>query len=389
MLRVVDRSSFYLNVGNLQIGGVMVTFRKEDIPARGSRHWIIVGLLLVGSLGVAYLYALSRSRSAAQSDLPAIVEEPIPTITAIAALGRLEPQGEILQLSAPSSLDGTTTRVDQLLVNEGDWVDTGQVVAVLDIHDRRMAALERAEAAVRVAESELKRVQAGARTGDIDAQRALIIRLEAELRNAQQEYERFDSLFTAGAASASERDSKLLIAEAAQAQLEQAQSALDSIAEVRPVDVQVAQSELESAIAAVAQAEAELDVTYVRASVAGQVIDVLTRPGEVIGNEGIVNIGQTSQMSVVAEIYETDITRVQVGQPAIITSAAFPGKLTGQVSQIGLEVKQQEIFTVDPLANTDNKVVEVRIVLDPESSQQVAGLSNLQVQVVIDVNTSA
>ena len=211
----------------------MVTFRKEEIPVRGSfRPWIIVGLLLMGSLGVAYLYGLSRSRSVTQSDLPAVVEEPIPTITAIAALGRLEPQGEILQLSAPSSLDGTTTRVDRLLVNEGDWVDPGQVVAVLDIHNRRLAALESAEAAVRVAESELNRVQAGARTGDIDAQRALIIRLEAELRNAQQEYQRFESLFTAGAASASERDNKLLIAESAQAQLEQAQSALDSIAEV-------------------------------------------------------------------------------------------------------------------------------------------------------------
>ena len=151
------------------------------------------------------------------------------------------------------------------------------------------------------------------------------------------------------------------------------------------MDVQVAQSELESAIAAVTQAEAELDVTYVRAPVAGQILDVRTRPGGIIGDEGIVNIGQTSQMSVVAEIYETDITRVEVGQNAIITSAAFPGKLSGQVSHVGLEVKQQEIFTVDPLANTDNKVVEVQITLDPESSEQVTGLSNLQVQVVIDV----
>lgn len=115
----------------------------------------------------------------------------------------------------------------------------------------------------------------------------------------------------------------------------------------------------------------------------GQVLTLNVRPGEVVVDRGIMAIGQTDQMYVVAEVYETDVEKVRLGQKAIITGKAFSQKLQGKVSQIGLEVKQQNVFESDPLVNTDNKVVEVKIRLDPESSQKVTTLSNLQVQVVI------
>ncbi|MEO0755754.1 MAG: efflux RND transporter periplasmic adaptor subunit [Cyanobacteria bacterium J06648_16] len=310
---------------------------------------------------------------------------PTPTIGAVSALGRLEPQGEITLLSAPNSLDGTTTRIDQLLVSEGDRVQAGQVVAILDSHDRRQTALQQSQAAVEIAEAELNRVKAGARMGDIDAQKASIARLEAELSNAQLEYDRFDALFSVGAISESERDSKRLVVTTTQAQLAQARSDLDSISEVRPVDIDVAEAELSSAIATVTQAEAELNVTYIRAPQPGQVIEVYTKPGEVVDNDGILAIGQTEQMVVVAEVYETDIGQVQVGQDVIVTSAATNEPLQGVVSQIGLQVDRQEAFNTDPTVNTDNRIVEVSIQLDEPSSEQVRNLSNLQVQVVIRV----
>jgi len=85
----------------------------------------------------------------------------------------------------------------------------------------------------------------------------------------------------------------------------------------------------------------------------------------------------------VAEVYETDIQKVRIGQPAEISSAVFSGKLQGTVGQIGLKVDKQDIFDVNPQADTDNKIIDVKIRLKPEDSKKVADLTNLQVRVLI------
>ncbi|MGL4884293.1 MAG: efflux RND transporter periplasmic adaptor subunit, partial [Waterburya sp.] len=207
-----------------------------------------------------------------------------------------------------------------------------------------------------------------------------------------------------GAISASERDSKYLTLETAKKQLAEAQAnlnriesgqqeqlaeakaTLNKIAEVRPVDIAVAEAEVREAKAAVQTAQAELDQAYIKSPQAGTVIKIMTRPGEVISSdEGIVRIGQTSQMYAVAEVYESDIGKVKLGQPVNVTSSALPQKLTGTVDSIGLEVERQEVVNTDPTANIDAKVVEVKVKLDPESSKKVAGLTNLLVDVRINL----
>jgi HlyD family secretion protein len=72
-----------------------------------------------------------------------------------------------------------------------------------------------------------------------------------------------------------------------------------------------------------------------------------------------------------------------LGQKAIITSQAFLGELQGTVSEIGLQVSRQNVFSNQPGENLDRRVIEVKINLNPEDSQRVAGLTNLQVQVEI------
>ena len=124
----------------------------------------------------------------------------------------------------------------------------------------------------------------------------------------------------------------------------------------------------------------------VRSPIDGQVLKINTRPGEIISNAGIAELGRTQQMYVVAEVYETDIQRVRLGQLAMITSNAFTGELRGKVTDIGLQVSRQNIFDLNPQVNTDNKVVNVKIRLDqlPEN-QAVTTLTDLQVQVLIDI----
>lgn len=174
--------------------------------------------------------------------------------------------------------------------------------------------------------------------------------------------------------------------ETLQKQLSESEARLNSIAEIRPTDVQLAQANVKSAIASVQQAQAELDLSYIRSPINGQVLKINAWPGEIIANKGILELGQTQQMYVVAEVYETDIKKVRLGQSATITGDAFAGKLQGTVTDIGLQVGRQNIFNTNPGSDTDNKIVDVKIRIDKlADNQRVSNLTNLQVQALIQI----
>jgi HlyD family secretion protein len=346
-----------------------------------------------------------------------------PTIRIISALGRLEPDGEVVNVFAPTSIDGA--RVDTLKVNHSQFIRKGQLIAILDTYTRRQAALQEAQQQVVVAQALLKQVEAGAKSGQIQAQEqvvdrlqaelvtetaaqeATIARVKAELQNAELEARRYQQLYIEGAVSASLRDTKQLKADTVrdslnearaalnriilsrQKQITEAKATLNQIAEVRPVDVEVAREQVAQAQAGVARAKAELDLAVVRSPQNGQVLKIHTRPGELVGNKGIISLGQTQKMVAVAEIYELDISRVRVGQSATITSKnnAFADVLHGKVFEVGLEVGKKDVLNTDPAAQFDARVVEVKLHLDPKSSRKVAGLTNLSVQMEINVQS--
>lgn len=377
--------------------------------------WMIVFLVSATTIvgGITY-YGVALFSTSRPAPAPS---ETVPSIQKIVALGRVEPATEVVQVTTP--VDLRNDRVAELRVQRGDQVEANQVIAVLDSHTRLRSALLEAQESVKVAEAELVQVQAGAKSGEIAAQQAEISRLQAELQGevaaqeatvarwqaevdtARAEYDRYRSLYEEGAISASEMDSKRLAWQTSQAQLQeaiasqnrtanslreqvqQAQATLNQVAEVRPVDVQLAQAKVEQAIAAVKRAETDLEQAYIRAPLAGRVLEIHVQPGEEIGDNGIADLGQTEQMEVIAEIYQTDIGKIRAGQTATITSESIAGTLQGTVHQVGLQVSQQRVFSNQPGENLDRKVVEVRIRLNSRDSQKVADLTNLQVQVSI------
>lgn len=136
------------------------------------------------------------------------------------------------------------------------------------------------------------------------------------------------------------------------------------------------------ALANRSRAEAELALASVRAPIEGQVLKVHAREGERVGPEGIVEIGATASMYAVAEVYETDIGRVRVGQRARITSPALASPLGGAVERIGLRIGRQDVLRTDPVADADARVVEVEIRLDDPAA--AAHLTNLRVDVLIE-----
>ena len=186
--------------------------------------------------------------------------------------------------------------------------------------------------------------------GGIDLQRAEVARLRAELSNAERELQRKRKLYRDGALS----DSKLEGAELAR-------------------DV---------ARAGLLGAEADLELSIVRSPVDGQVLEIHAREGERVGADGVAELGQTSAMYAVAEVYETDIGRVRVGQRASVTSPALPGILVGEVERIGLKIGKKDVLSTDPVADADARVVEVEIRL--ARPEHAAALTNLRVDVVIE-----
>ena len=265
------------------------------------RHWL-------PDVGVSQVAAVPEQQAAPPA-VPPVANE-------ITALGRLEPKDGVIRVAGPSHF---AVVIAKLMVDTNDRVTAGQTIAILDSYAPTKAD---------------------------------VARLEAELRNTQAEWQRYDKLFKDGVVSVSERDASRTKVEMLQAQLE--------------------------------RSKAELDQAVVRSPITGRVLDVHARDGEKVGPDGIAELGQTDAMYAIAEVYETDVQRVRVGQRATVTSAALSQPVAGTVDRIGLKIGKKDVLSVDPAAKTDARVVEVRILLD--DPERVAGLTNLEVDVAIQPN---
>lgn len=397
--------------------------KSKDPPTESKRQqkshpWLIALIMLALGGGMSYWYA-------ARIKTPTVEPEPIASYipVAVTALGRLEPAGETIELSVANAQD---SRVNELYVAEGDRVTAGQLIATLQGLDQKNAELTAAKQNVVVYQAKLAQIKAGeAKQAEIIAQKANIARLEAqlrnesiereaeiadaeaELRNAEINYNRYQTLYLDGAVSKADLDDRQELFDRVRARLNRVQARkantvatlqeqitqeramLDKLKEVRPVDLAEAQAELDYAVAQVARIESELEDYYVRVPIDGQILKINTLVGEQVDtSQGIVELGRTSQMYAIAEVYETDVGKVKVGQPATIISehGGFDGKLKGTVDHVGLQIKKQDILESDPAADKDARVVEVKVRLNPEDSEKVAGLTNLQVRVKIDLD---
>ena len=426
----------------------------KDLPGKfpPQTPLILTGVvaLIVGAVGSRTL--APSAIVAPQPQASPVVTEAIVTVT---ALGRLEPKGELISVSAPNGNE--LSRVESLRVKLGDRVKKGDVLAVLNSQSRLQSAVQQSQDQVRVAQAKLAQVRSGAkggelqaqkseiarleaeRTGDFNTQSAVVARLEADISgvittrkatterliaeydNAKLEADRYDQLFQAGATSASLRDSKLLVLKTTTRRLEEAQSeanrtfdtltqqlaearaarvrsgnaraeqvdsasaTFDRIAEVRPADLQAAIAEIAIAETTVLKAQAELEQAYIRAPKNGTILKVNTREGEKIAAAGLLEMGQTQTMMAIVEVYESDVKRIKVGQSVKVASAAVGDELQGTVREIGQKVLRQNVINTDPTTNTDSRVMEVRIELNPDSSQKVNQFTNAQVTAKITI----
>lgn len=339
--------------------------------------WLALALLIVIGGSAFAIFQTDRTgrstdSSGGSSSIPIRVH----------SLARLEPKSRVIRLSSPTAADGS--RIETLNVTEGDLLQVGQLLAVLDTHDRRQSALREAEARVRVSRAKLAQIRAGAKSGDLAAQQSAVNRCRFILTNAEVELERFRKLASSKTVSESDFDQRKLQVEQSQQNLVQAEATLESLREVREVDLDLQQQEIESALASVERAKSELAATLITSPIAGRVLRIHARPGERVGEKGVMEIGETDVMYAVAEVYEADVSRIQIGQPAKAQLSGSPLKVEGIVEEIGWIVGRKDVLNNDPVSDTDARVVEVRVRLNDADSRKVSGFSNARCEITFE-----
>jgi HlyD family secretion protein len=342
--------------------------------------WLAAAILLVAFARPVAIWILGP-KPASQVSAAANKTEPVQAgPRAVACLGRIEPENGVIRIAAPY-LFGRPSLVKELRVKEGDRVRAGQLLAILDGKDQLKAAMDQCRARVAVAHSRLAQVKAGAKSADLSAQRAEIARLEASLENEQAEYKRYAQLRKTDDVTVSDLNARQTAVVSRQRLLEEAQAKLKSMSEVRPADVELAEAELRAARADEEKARREHESSLVYAPVTAQVIKINAHAGESADAQGLLELARTDHMYAVAEVYETDIGRVRLGQQATISSDLLPHPLEGRVAHIGMKVTPSSVLPGDPASYADSRVIEVKIRLD--ESRSVAGLINGKVSVVI------
>lgn len=309
---------------------------------------------------------------------------PAPAVaTAVSALGRLEPASRVLQVAAASGNEGT--RIERLLVEEGDKVNAGQVIAVLDNNERLAAAVAVAESEAAAASARLAVVRAGAKQGDLEAKRVEMRQIQANANYYETLNGRGQRLAETNSLSAEEREQRQWDYDRAVLDYERSAAELDSLSEVRGVDVLQAEREVEVAEATVRQRKADLATTEVVAPIDGTILKVYSRVGERVGDQGLVALADTRHMQAVAEVFEADLQRVAPGDQAEIRVASSGKLLRGVVAEVGRIVARKDVLSNDPISDIDARVVEVRIDLDLDAGSVVRRLSNARVEAIIQV----
>lgn len=328
-----------------------------------------VAILLSWSIGTP----VSRSQSTPNSVYTSLPRH-------VFSLGRLEPEGGVIEVAGPSG--SSDARIDQILVRVGETVQRGQVLAVLDNHKQLRATLAVAESIVEQARQKLTQTETTVRTTMSELQAAWESK-QSQLKVAKLEFERTQWLFQQDATSKQAFEQASLVCDTAKASLREAESRLSRYSSQveSSVDVAVARSELAVAKASMEEAASLLEQGVIRAPVDGAVLDVNLRAGEGVGRTPLLIIGRTQSMMVHAEVYESDVPKLEIGQAVRVTGPALPDVLMGRVEFIASIVQKQSVVDAMPAANTDARVVEVLVRLEPASSELASRLVGMQVRV--------
>ena len=279
------------------------------------------------SIGISSCSQNKKSNSDSNIE---ITSDSIPVIEAVAALGQLSPAGDIRQLAAPISQFGSSPRLSELLVKEGDFVMKGSVLAVFENRRKLVADLEKKNNLIKtnILEISLKE----------DQIKRYELAVEKSAYSLVQLSQRKDEL------------------------LKLQKQKIINVGDKKNIEIDLFNSQL-------------------RSPIDGYILSVNTRVGERSKNEGILDIGSSQNMEALIEVYESDINRVFISQNVELSSenGGFKKTLKGEVIRISPQVKQRKVLSTDPTGDADARIIEVLVKLNAESIKLVKNYTGMKV----------
>jgi HlyD family secretion protein len=221
-----------------------------------------------------------------------------------------------------------TGRIQRLLVQEGDRVKAGQLVAELD-PSRYADAVAQARGRVASQQQVLARLLAGSRPEEIAASRARVAAAQATLRDAEQTNRRSQALVAKDLISRQEADNAEAAFKSAQADLDAAQQQLDlSILGPREEDIAAARAQLKAEEAALALAQKELADTRLYSPTSAVVQNRVLEVGDMVSPQTpVYTLALSQPLWVRAYVSEPDLGKIHPGMHADVSTDSFPGKL--------------------------------------------------------------
>ena len=218
-------------------------------------------------------------------------------------------------------------RIEGMLVEEGDRVEKGQVVAELE-RTRLQKAVDQAAAKVEAQEAVLAKLRAGARPQEIEKLRAEVQAADFRAQNAERSAKRLANLAARDLVSDEEADNARANADMAQAELRASKEALQlALAGTRREDIDAAAAQLRADRAGLALAQQHLDDTTLTAPANGVIEQRLLQPGDMASPQRpVYTLALTSPLWVRAYVGETELGHVQPGMRATVHTDTFPDK---------------------------------------------------------------
>jgi HlyD family secretion protein len=242
------------------------------------------------------------------------------------------PQNQLLvsgNIEAHESLVGfkVSGRIVDLPVEEGQWVDSGTLLARVDDADYKQK-VDIGEAAVHVSQSNLALLLAGTREQDVKAAQQNMLDAQADLAQKKLDADRAQRLFSRDAIAAQDRDRAETAYKRAGAVYQAAKQRYDEAVEgPRKEDIAIARSNVKEARANLGLSRVNLSYTTLRAPDAGVITVRQAELGEVVSpGTPVVTLADLDHVWLRAYIAETDLGRIRWGQDAAIHTDSFPNK---------------------------------------------------------------
>jgi HlyD family secretion protein len=337
---------------------------------RGGRKWVIPGLLVGAAVLIVGIVAFmpGTSRMSGFGSKLREVETAVVLRQAPSAGGNiiLTAGGYIIprrRVEVSSKISG---RVEALMVDKGDQVKAGQVLARLDDVEHR-AQLAQSKAARMASEARLKEAVNGTRPEEIQRAQAALEQAQANVRTARLTLERARSLQQSGVFARQALDEAQNGWDVAAAQEKVARENLSLLkAGTRREQIELAQAQLAEADASVRWWESQLENTIIRAPVPGTVLERLIEKGEMVttgyvsgrgAKSALVSIANLRELEIELDINEADIPRLQLGQECSVSPDSYPDRR--------YKAKVREIA---PEANRQKATIQVKVAVDDPDS---------------------